>query len=144
MNAYRLSTALRALAFTCGALLLAALLSALTLYFATRPTQRVLKTWECPAAVPYCPGLYLSVLEGAPNLDGFPLHIGRRYAIYVGRESGQPSYGHYLDYSFNAEIVGIEAHLAQTAVRWSPDGVTLAEPDGHTLFIPKAAFMSLR
>ena len=144
MNACRLPTALRALAFTCGALLLAALLSALTLYCATRPTQRVLKTWECPAAVPYCPGLYLSVLEGAPNLDGFPLHIGRRYAIYVGRESGQPSYGHRLDYRFNAEVVDIETHLAQTVVRWTPEGVSLTEPSGHALFIPKTAFLNAR
>ena len=141
-----MSTGARRSALRLGlaALFAAVLCSALTLYVSTRPTQRVLKTWACPATVPYCPGLYLSVLEGAPDLDGFPFYIGRRYAIYVGRESGQPSYGHYLDYSFNAEIVGIEAHLAQTAVRWLPDGVTLAEPDGHTLFIPKAAFMSLR
>ncbi len=128
-----------------GAVLLAlALCSALTLYLATRPTQRVLKTWACPAAVPYCPGLYLTVLEGAPNFDGFPWHIGQRHAIYVGRESGQPSYGHHLDYSFNAEVLGIEAHLAQTRVHWSPEGVTLTEPSGHALFIPKSAFLQGR
>ena len=133
-----------ALCLGLAALFAAVLCSALTLYVSTRPTQRVLKTWACPAAVPYCPGLYLSVLEGAPDLDGFPFYIGRRYAIYVGRESGQPSYGHRLDYRFNAEVVDIETHLARTVVRWMPEGVSLTEPSGHALFIPKTAFLNAR
>ena len=141
-----MSTGARRSALRLGlaALFAAALCSALTLYVSTRPTQRVLKTWACPAAVPYCPGLYLSVLEGAPDLDGFPFYIGRRYAIYVGRESGQPSYGHRLDYRFNAEVVDIETHLARTVVRWMPEGVSLTEPSGHALVIPKTAFLNAR
>lgn len=141
-----MSTGARRSALRLGlaALFATVLCSALTLYVFTRPTQRVLKTWACSAAVPYCPGLYLSVLEGAPDLDGFPFYIGRRYAIYVGRESGQPSYGHRLDYRFNAEVVDIETYLAQTVVRWTPEGVSLTEPSGHALFIPKTAFLNAR
>lgn len=122
----------------------ATIIAGLTLFFASRPSHHVLRTWQSPTSVPYGPNICLSVLEGARNLDGFPLHIGRRYSIYAGRECGSPTYGHVIEYSFNAELTDISEHLNRTAILWQAEGVTLREPTGHTLFIPKASFLGGR
>ncbi len=43
---------------------------------------------------------YLSVFENDIDWRGFPIELRRRYSTYVARESPDPSYGHFIDFTF--------------------------------------------
>lgn len=52
-------------------------------------------------------------------------------------------YGHWTEYEFHN--YGNEPnYFARCAVAWTANGVTVTEPTGHTLFIPKNAFIGGR
>lgn len=127
-------------------LLSAPLVAFLALLLATRPTLRVLRTWTSPAELMYDDWgpRHLSVVEGAWDFDGFPLHLERRHFIYVGRDAGTPVYGHQVKISLNNSVEALEPYLARATVTWTTEGVTFAEPSGHRLFIPKASFLGGR
>ncbi|GAB4575298.1 MAG: hypothetical protein Kow0077_26130 [Anaerolineae bacterium] len=110
------------------------------LFAAARPTDRVL--WQAcqPDDVNYDDAQYcLSIIEGGLNLQFWPLATLRHTAVLVGR-SGQASYGHYTDYTLHSTGDLSAAYLDALEVSWTAEGVTLAEPSGHRLFIPAQWF----
>jgi hypothetical protein len=139
-------TRLRWILFTAGLMALVPLTAFLTLFLSTRPTFRVLRTWASPPEIRYDDWgpRHLSVGEGGKDFDGFPLHVGRRYFIYVGMEAGTPTYGHRIDHSFTHSVEDLEPYLERAKTTWSEEGVTFVEPSGHTLFIPKEWFLGGR
>ncbi len=108
-------------------------------FLATRPQNRVVKTWSAPDGQ-----YHLSVIQSDRDFRGFPLDVRARYAVYVGREAGQPTYGHLVDYSFTPSssdaLSAIERDIERCQVDWGQGGVTLTAPSGHTLFIPRPAY----
>lgn len=112
------------------------------LFVLTRPSLRPIATWAQPDSLHYGQwGPYhLTVVESDPDWRGFPFEVRRRYLIYVGLEAGKPTYGHSVDHSFNNGLEAVESYIQDCAVTWTVDGVTLAEPDGHLLFVPVSAF----
>ena len=68
----------------------------------------------------------------------------RHYEIYVGRDSGKPSYGHFIEFSFTNGLDDTDTHIKKSVVEWSDAGVTFKEASGHTLFIPKEIFIGGR
>jgi len=117
------------------------MLTLLGLYTLTRPSHRVIHTWKQPDDIPYDGATYyLSIVEADLDWRGFPVHVSRRYYIYVGRDSDTPVYGHTLDFSFFPFSEDIDTHIQQSAVLWSADGVTLETLSGHRLFIPQRMF----
>ena len=134
----------RLLGFVCLVLLVCMPLSLGLIFLLGRSTDRVIKQWQQPAEVnygsfdPYC----LSVIEGSRDWGkgDFP----RRHYLFVGRGTAAPSYGHSCDYEFHASSEDVDAHVAQSSVEWTPQGVTLLEATGHRLFIPKKAFIGGR
>lgn len=108
-------------------------------FVATRPSNRVVKTWSAPDGE-----YHLTVIQSDRDFRGFPLQVRARYAVYVGREAGQPTYGHLVDYSFtpkSSDALGaIERDIERCQVEWSPIGVTLTAPSGHILFIPRSVY----
>lgn len=63
----------------------------------------------------------------------------RHYYIWIGRESGQPSYGHEVEFSFHPSEE-FETYIKKSNIEWSDAGVTFKEASGHILFIPKEMF----
>jgi len=110
------------------------LVAAIALFVLTHPSLKVIKTWEKPNA-----SMYLTVYESDTDWRGFPLNVQPRYAIYVGKTSGTPSYGHFVDMSFYGLPKQTDS-IRQSKVEWSDQGVTLSQPGGHVLFIPKAMY----
>lgn len=108
--------------------------SAIALFGLTRPSLKVVKTWKDPSV-----SMYLTVYESDTDWRGFPLNVQPRYAVYVGRESSTPSYGHYVDLTFYGSLESTDS-IRQSKVEWSDQGVTLRQPSGHLLFIPKAMY----
>lgn len=108
------------------------LVAAIALFVMTRPSLNVIKTWEKPNA-----SMYLTIYESDIDWRGFPLNVQPRYAIYVGKTSGTPSYGHFVDMSFYGLPEQTDS-IRQSKVAWSDQGVTLLQPSGHVLFIPKS------
>ena len=120
---------------------------ALVLNFALhRTTDRLIAEWKQVESVPYDSRgpYYLSVIEGNVDWSFFQLGWERHYFIYVGRESGGPGYGHYVDFSFHPGYEDLESYLKKSRVEWSDAGVTFNEPSGHVLFIPKQMFIGGR
>jgi hypothetical protein len=113
------------------------------------PTGRVIHRWDQPAGInfgsfdPYT----VYVLEGSRQWhvlkDGT---TGRRYQVLIARsEPEAPGYGHGFEYEFNVlDSDTIEGHLRKTEAEWTPAGITLTEPTGHKLFVPKDAFIGGR
>jgi hypothetical protein len=133
-----------------GVLLLAGLATCIlvptSLFVLHRPSLRVLAHWRQPAGVRYdaFDPYTLSVIEADRDWRGFPLFLGRRHFVYVGRDQGTPSYGHVVDFSFFAGAEPLETYLARGTVTWQPDGVTFVTPSGHRLFIPRDMFVGGR
>jgi hypothetical protein len=116
-------------------------LTSVALYALTRPTHRVIHTWQQPNDLQYDAfTYYLSVVESDRDWRGFPLYVARRHYIYVGRESGQPTHGHVIDFSFYPFPDKIDDHIRQSTTTWTADGVTFQPPSGHSLFIPERMF----
>ena len=92
--------------------------------------------WKQPPTVNYQSGPYaMTVYETSPILS--PYH---QYEVWVGWD---PSYGHATEYGFHTRNANAD-YFEQCRTEWSPEGVTLIEPTGHKLFIPKDAFIGGR
>jgi hypothetical protein len=52
-------------------------------------------------------------------------------------------YGHWTEYEFH-NYHNEPDYFTRCAVDWTADGVTLTEPTGHRLFVPKNAFIGGR
>ena len=120
---------------------------ALVLNFALhRTTNRLIAEWQQSASVDYKSAgpYYLSVIEGNVDWSFFLPGWERHYVIYVGRESGDPGYGHFVEFSFHPGYEDLESYVKSSRVEWSNDGVTFNEPSGHVLFIPKRMFVGGR
>jgi hypothetical protein len=127
-----------------GLVFLVAVVTAIFLFLATRPSLRLI--WqECqPQTVQYDGGEYcVSVLEGALDWRGFPLSVGRTYNIAVTLGT-QIDSGHLLDYRFTNELENVEVYIQRSTTEWTPEGVTFVEADGHRLFMPRAVFVGGR
>jgi hypothetical protein len=122
-------------------LLISICLTSATINSLTRSTNRVIHTWQQPDDIIYDgPTYYLSVVEGGREWRGLLIYVPRRYHIYVGRDSGQPAYGHFIVFSFHPSFDEIEDHIRQSTTTWTADGVTFQPPSGHSLFIPERMF----
>lgn len=127
--------------------LVLALILALVLNFALhRTSNRVIAEWKQVDSVQYHSNdpYYLSVSEGEVNWSFFLLGWERHYFIYVGRESGDPGYGHFVEFSFHPGYEDVESHIKKSNVEWSEAGVTFKPASGHALFIPKQMFIGGR
>ena len=84
--------------------------------------------------------------EGEVNWSFFLLGWERHYFVYVGRHSGDPGYGHFVEFSFypGYEDENIASHIKKSHVEWSEAGVTFKPPSGHVLFIPKQMYIGGR
>ena len=103
--------------------------------------QKVVAQWKQPDDIKYdgYSPYYLSVYER--DVTGIPL-IGydRHYAIYVGKASGSPSYGHFIDFTFYSGYEDMVSTIKKTKVDWQPEGITMTMTSGHQLFIPQRCF----
>jgi len=111
------------------------------------PSHKVIAQWKQPAEIKYDGRgpYYMSVVEDDLDWRGFPLHIGRNYFIYLGRDAGTPSYGHMIKYSFHSDDLDNPApFLSKAKVQWTAEGVLLELSSGHRLFVPKAMFIGGR
>jgi hypothetical protein len=76
---------------------------------------------------------------------GFPFYTERNYFIYTGRESGEPTYGHMIKFSFDHPYMSeVEEFIKQSVVEWNVNGVVFKPKSGHQLFIPKRMFIGGR
>ena len=128
-------------------IILAVFVSALLVVFLLhRPSNRVIAQWQQSGTINYqsFDPYFLSVVERDKDYSSFPFHVERNYFIYVGRGSGQPSYGHVIKFSFHPSDQSIEEHIKKSVVEWSKEGVTFKELSGHVLFIPKKMFIGGR
>ena len=132
-------------AWLVSVLLVSAILTGAGLYALTRSSMRVVQTWKQAEDIHYDEATYyLSVVEGEPDWHGFPVHVGRHYFVYVGRESGTPTYGHMVDFSFYPLSGDLDEDIRQSGVEWSAEGVRLKTVSGDELFVPKEMFMGGR
>lgn len=67
--------------------------------------------------------------------------LGKGYIIMVSKDI-EPGYGHVLNYPETYVIS--EDELKKVQVKWNSLGIELRLPAGHTLFIPKNAFIGGR
>lgn len=136
---------LRGLAF--GGAVLVATFSIIVLLH--RAPRSPVAEWKLPNSIDYHSygPYFLSVLRDDLDWSGFPFNVSRNYSIYVGRESGTPTYGHVVKFSFHPGTESNydeESHIKRSSVNWTEDGVTFHELSGHRLFIPKAMFIGGR
>jgi hypothetical protein len=132
---------LRILAFG-GAVIVATLFLIVLMHRASRSP---VAEWKQPGSIEYHSfgPYFLSVLRDDLDWSGFPLTVSRNYSIYVGRDSGTPTYGHVVKFSFHPGTESNfdeESHIKRSSVDWTEEGVTFQEFSGHRLFIPKAMF----
>lgn len=111
-------------------------------YLLHRPSNRIVMQWQQPESIRYdqFEPYYFKVVEADIDWKYFPFQWQRHYYIYVGRESGVPTYGHYLEFSFHPEVNDLETHLKRSQVEWLEQGVRFNEASGHQLFIPEELF----
>ena len=116
------------------------------LFFLHRPAMDVVAQWAQPKEIEY-DGLgpyYLSVVASDLDWRGFPIHIERNYFLYAGRDSGPPSYGHLLKFSFHPYPDDLKAFFGKATVQWANEGVRLTLASQHDIFIPKDMFIGGR
>ncbi len=53
------------------------------------------------------------------------------------------SYGHWIEYEFQ-NYTSDPNYLTRCTIVWESEGVTITEPTGHKLFVPKKAFIGGR
>ncbi|HVU36992.1 MAG TPA: hypothetical protein VHC95_01520 [Opitutales bacterium] len=108
-------------------------------------SNQVVAIWTQPETVHYdgFDPYYLLVIEHGRKFEDFGFR--KIYAIYVGRDKDDPSYGHFIDFTFYpGGAVDIETFIRDSKVEWTNDGVTFSPQSGHRLFIPKAMFIGGR
>ena len=108
------------------------------------PSHRVIKQWHQPKEVDYKSHdpYTVSVIEGA--IDWNNLSFPRRHYLFIGRGADAPSYGVYLDHTFQAGFEEVDVYIGQSTVEWTPEGLTFVEASGLRLFLPKARFIGGR
>lgn len=123
-------------------MLLSCTIVVILLYALHRPSNLILAQWQQPSSIQYdaYDPYYFSIVEADFDWKYFPFNLTRHHYIYVGREYGTPSYGHYLEFSFHPSLDSLKNHLKKSTVAWTADGVTFNEASGHRLFIPKPMF----
>ena len=133
---------LSAITVLCSSMILTFIL----LLYMHSKSMAVVHQWKQPSSLSYgsFDPYYLSVVEYGTNWDGFPLHTEPKYIIYVGRDSGSPSYGHMINYSFHPHPDDMVTFLKKAESVWTADGVELQLPSGHRVFIPKKMFIGGR
>jgi hypothetical protein len=108
------------------------------LFALTRSADQELGHWTSPA------GEHLIVYEGDRDFSFFPLSVPRRHYLYVGRDSDPSGYGHRVSFDLHAGMVDPAAPMAvyvkRITVTWSDAGVSVEEPSGHRLFVPRRAY----
>lgn len=68
--------------------------------------------------------------------------IGKNYHIFIGRDAADfPSYGHVIHYPHQTVV---QSDIPKDHFAWSEDGISWIGGTGHTLFIPKDAFLGGR
>jgi len=108
-----------------------------TLWSAHRQSLRVISQWKQPVGIWYNDGVvhYVSVYETDIDWRGFPFTTGRRYAVYAGRDRGEPSYGHTIDFTFypgkGDDPLDTVSSIRKMKVVWSESGVTLNMTSGE-------------
>ena len=122
------------------------LLALVFTHFLHRPSNKIIGQWKQSDSVNYksYDPYFLSVVERDVNWTYFPLNWERHYEIYVGSNSGTPTYGHFIEFSFHPGFDDVGAHVKKSTVDWSDAGVTFREASGHVLFIPKDMFIGGR
>ncbi len=70
------------------------------------PTDKVVMTWKQPDEIKYnsVEPFYLSVIEDGIDIGRLPFSTEKKYYIYVGGDSGKPTYGHIISYSFHPDV----------------------------------------
>ena len=124
------------------------LLAAVILAFVNWPTFNVVHQWERPAS----PGdgghpCTVSVVETDLDFRDFPFAVARNHSIRVGPKpfpDGRPTRAHWIKYSFHLALDygDLGEFLDDAEVQWTDEGVELALPSGHRLFIPGRMFAS--
>jgi hypothetical protein len=108
------------------------------------PTDRVIALWPQPNSLRYGPaGSYtLLVVERETDIHQFPW--AKAHEIVIGRKDVAQDYGHGVSFSFHPPSGDLEAHIRNSKVEWTDDGVTFIEATGHRLFIPEKMFVGGR
>lgn len=129
-----------------GFLCLSLLLALIITFVLHWPSMKIVAQWSQPVNLKYgsFDPYYLSVVESDIDWRTFPFGSERNYFIYVGREKEDPSYGHWVNFSFHAGYEDIETFIKKSDIKWSNKGVTFATASGHTVFIPKKMFIGGR
>lgn len=114
---------------------LCCVLLVIALFLLRRPVE--VHSWGQPTTInyqsyhPYA----VRVFDVSPVLWPYP-----QYEVLIGQT---PDYGHVTEYGFHN--YGHEAnYFERCKTEWTPEGITLIEPTGHKLFIPKDAFINDR
>ena len=120
---------------TLGVVLTLGLFSAL---FAWNP--RVVARWDAPGGV-----YHALVLDEGLDSRGFPLQLlfggPQRYALSLGREAEQPTYGHLLTLPDLSGLYGLPPQQwQQSRVEWTARGARVTFWTGHEVFVPARAY----
>jgi hypothetical protein len=118
-----------------------ALVGGLALFLASRPTNRILGRWSQPDSIEYAGGLQVHVrlVEGEPDLRGFPMHLGRKFYVFAGEDSSA-TYGHLWPVDLCTAEGTVEARAAACTVEWSDSGIVFSTGSGHRVFVPQSMF----
>lgn len=108
------------------------------LFVVTRSSDRELGHWTSPA------GEHLILCEGERDFSSFPFVAPRRHYLYVGRDSVPTGYGHRVSFDLHADMVDpaapLAAYVRAISVTWADTGVSVEQPSGHRLFVPRRAY----
>ncbi|HTQ06896.1 MAG TPA: hypothetical protein VMI54_23725, partial [Polyangiaceae bacterium] len=117
---------------------LTAVLVPVVLFALTRPSDRVLMRWTAPS------GEHVLVYEGERDLGAFFFGGTRRHYLYVGRDDEPSGYGYRMAFDLHPELVdaalSVDAYAKRLVVTFRDDGLEIAEPSGHRVFVPKRAY----
>ena len=85
-----------------------------------------------------CQGAFcLRVVEGIHDRGLFSAE--QRYEIWITR-AGSPDYGYVLHHSFGWNDWDTNRTIRACRVEWSPQGVSLREPTGQSVFVPSTLY----
>lgn len=85
-----------------------------------------------------CAGSFcLRVVEGEYHRALFSSE--QRYEIWITRQ-GSPDYGYVLEHSFAPRDEDTNVTIRACKIAWSAEGVTLLEPTGQSVFVPRALY----
>ncbi len=109
----------------------------------TRPANTARARWDQPNTVSYQSNdpYVLCVKENSSWWNEF--NRCRHCRVEVTSHHNVDIYGHATEYEFH-NYQNEPDYFTRCTVIWEPEGVTIAEPTGHKLFIPKKAFIGGR